>query len=103
MTSVAMRNARANRKLRTSEVDALLLLIGLALLAFGLLMVTSASLHLGDRIGNPFYYSWKHLFSIFIGFTAGLIIMQVHSSQWQRYSAYLYVIGLVLLVLVLVD
>jgi len=103
MTSVAMRNSRANRKLKTFEVDALLLLIGLVLLAFGLLMVTSASLHLGDRIGNPFYYSWKHLFSIFIGLAAGLIVMQVHSSQWQRYSAYLYVIGLVLLVLVLIP
>lgn len=101
MSSVALRNSRA--KLKTLEVDALLLLIGLALLTFGLLMVTSASLHLGDRIGNPFYYSWKHLFSILIGFTAGLIIMQVHSSHWQRYSAYLYVIGLVLLILVLIP
>lgn len=107
MSSVALDRAAkrsvsrpANKK---TEIDFLLLFIGLSLLGFGLMMVTSASLHLGDRIDSPFYYSWKHLFSIGIGIAAGLIVMQIPTNYWQRYSAYLYLLGLLLLLLLLIP
>ena len=105
MTATTWNNTRSRqtRKAKAPDIDPVLLFIGFSLLGFGLLMVTSASLHLGDRIGSPFYYTWKHLFSIFVGLAAGLAVMQIPSNYWQRYSAYLYVAGLVLLLLVLVP
>lgn len=103
MSSVALNKSGTRLAKKVPEIDLLLLFIGISLLCFGLLMVTSASLHLGDRIGAPFYYSWKHLFSIVLGLAAGLIVMQIHTSQWERYSVQLYAIGLMLLVMVLIP
>ncbi len=103
MSSTTWNREKSRQALRAPDFDPVLLFIGFFLLGFGLLMVTSASLHLGDRIGSPFYYSWKHLFSIGLGLAAGLMVMQIHTSQWQRYSIYFYVIGLLLLALVLVP
>ena len=103
MSTAALNSARLRQAGKLPELDLLLLFVGFSLLGFGLLMVTSASLHLGDRIGSPFYYSWKHLFSIVLGLTAGLLVMQVPSNYWQRYSVHLYALGLLLLVLVLVP
>lgn len=105
MTAVAMANNIRQRQ-RVSDsapIDFMLLFIGVALLIFGFLMVTSASLNLGDRFGIPFYYSWKHLFSIGIGLTAGLLIMQIPSNQWQKYSVHLFAFGVFLLVLVMMP
>ncbi len=105
MNTAVMKNQR-NRTARhaaTAELDYFLLLLGFALLGFGFLMVTSASLHLGDKFGAPFYYSWKHLFSILIGMAGGLIVMQVPSNLWQKYSVHLFIFGLVLLIMVLMP
>jgi cell division protein FtsW len=105
MSTAVMKNQR-NRTARhaaSTELDYFLLLLGFALLGFGFLMVTSASLHLGDKFGAPFYYSWKHLFSILIGMAGGLVVMQIPSNLWQKYSVHLFVFGLVLLVMVLIP
>ena len=63
MTSITMSRSPVRQSRKAPEFDLLLVFIGFFLLGFGMLMVTSASLHLGDRIGSPFYSSWKHLFS----------------------------------------
>jgi len=94
---------RATRQAASAELDYFLLLLGFTLLGFGFLMVTSASLHLGDKFGVPFYYSWKHLFSILIGLSGGLVLMQVPSNLWQKFSVHLFIFGLVLLVMVLIP
>jgi len=95
--------SRATRQAASAELDYFLLLLGFTLLGFGFLMVTSASLHLGDKFGVPFYYSWKHLFSILIGLSGGLVLMQVPSNLWQKFSVHLFIFGLVLLVMVLIP
>jgi len=109
--TTAIWNKQASRKSsrgsssisRFYALDPLLLFLGIGLLSFGLLMVTSASLHLGDRFDIPFYYTWKHMFSIFLGVMAGLIVMKTPTNLWQKYSVHLYVIGLILLLLVFVP
>lgn len=98
-------NKAVSIELNTSmrSYDMTLMLIAGSLLFFSLIMVTSASVHLGDRIGAPFYYTWKHLFSMLIGLVAGLIVLQLPTTIWQRYSVQLYVLGVFLLVLVLIP
>jgi len=92
-----------NRHTAMPDVDRLLIFLAACLMLFGLLMVTSASLHLGDRIGSPFYYTWKHLFSMLLGLAAGWLVFNTPTNLWQRYSVHLYVLGVVLLLMILIP
>ncbi|VAX08774.1 Cell division protein FtsW [hydrothermal vent metagenome] len=76
----------------------------LALLGFGVIMVASASLHLGDRlVGNPFYYLIRHGIAVGLGLVGALIVSQIPVEQWQKAGPLLYFIGLGMLILVLVP
>ncbi len=99
----AKQNVSRNQKLHMPDVDIFLIFITACLLLFGVLMVTSASLHLGDRSGHPFYYTWKHLFSMLLGITAGFIAFKTPTNLWQKYSVHFYVIGILLLLLIFVP
>ncbi len=86
------------------QVDYWLLIPALALLAFGFVMVSSASLPAGDRIaGNPLHFPLRHAIAIGLGLTAALLVTQVPMAQWERSGTWLYFIGLLLLLLVLVP
>lgn len=87
--------------------DQILLWIVLMLLAFGLVMVYSASISLPDA---PKYaqYSTTHFLSrqaIFIGFAIFMasIAFRVPIKTWQKAAPYLFVITLALLALVLIP
>ena len=85
-------------------LDALLLLATLALLLFGYVMVSSASLHLGDKLANDSLYFPRHqLIHIALGLAVGCVAASVRLESWREMSMTLYFIGLVLLVLVLVP
>jgi len=76
----------------------------LTLLGFGMIMVASASLHLGDRlVGNPFYHLIRHGIAVGLGLTSALVISQIPTGQWEKAGPVLYFIGLCLLVLVLIP
>ncbi len=86
------------------QVDYWLLVPALALLAFGFVMVSSASLPAGDRIaGNPLHFPLRHAIAIGLGLAAALLVTQVPMAQWERSGTWLYFIGLLLLLLVLVP
>jgi cell division protein FtsW len=85
-------------------VDYWLLVPALALLAFGFVMVSSASLPAGDRLaGNPLHFPIRHAIAIGLGLVAALLVTQVPMAQWERSGTWLYFIGLLLLILVLVP
>lgn len=79
-----------------------LLLIGLSLMAAGLVVVTSASMPAAARIfDNPFHFAIRHAIYMFIAIVAALITMQMPMRWWQASNAYLLLIALALLVAVL--
>ena len=83
------------------RLDYPLLLAALLLLGLGTVMVGSASMH---RIESaPFYFVYRHLFAIALGFLGSLVILRIPITAWERVSPLLYFIGLALLVLVLVP
>ena len=83
------------------RLDYPLLLDTLLLLGLGTVMVGSASMH---RIESaPFYFVYRHLFAIALGFLGSLVILRIPITAWERVSPLLYFIGLALLVLVLVP
>ena len=92
---------------RVQGFDQPLLWIAVALLAFGLVMVYSASIALPD---NPRFARYahthflvRHLFSLLLGFVFALLAFQVPVATWEKVAPWLFIASLVLLIVVLVP
>ncbi|TNF58569.1 MAG: putative lipid II flippase FtsW [Burkholderiales bacterium] len=87
--------------------DQHLLWVVVALLAWGLVMVYSASIALPD---NPRFSSYAHTHfvlrhgvAMFIGLVAAMLAFQIPMKEWERMAPWLFALSLVLLVLVLLP
>lgn len=79
-----------------------LLMAALALMTIGLIMVTSASMPVAERLfNNPFHFAIRHTIYLIISAMAALVAMMIPMSWWQKTNAYLlfFAIGLLILVL----
>lgn len=75
-----------------------------AVILFGLMMMSSASIVISDKqMHQPFYYLIKQSVFLFLGFLLGGAILKVEMSQWQKYGPILLLAIFVLLVLVLIP
>ncbi|WP_119964499.1 putative lipid II flippase FtsW [Simplicispira lacusdiani] len=87
--------------------DQALLWVVVALLAWGLVMVYSASIAMPDnpRFGKitQTHFLVRHLFALVVAFVGALLAFQVSMATWERSARALFVLALVLLVLVLVP
>lgn len=72
-------------------------------LAFGLVMVTSASIPVAERLyGNPLHFTYRHLVYMAMGFVAAYVVTRLPISFWHNYNMQLLFLGIALLVLVLI-
>lgn len=92
---------------RVQGFDQPLLWVTVALLAFGLVMVYSASIALPD---NPRFARYahthflaRHLLSLGLGFVVALLAFQVPVATWEKAAPWLFVVSLLLLVVVLIP
>ncbi len=96
-----------NQKPRVvADFDLTLVWSALLLLSIGLVMVYSASIAIAEAQFGPDragYYLWRHSAYLGLGLIMGLIAFQVPMQVWQKYIAYLFMIGVLLLILVLVP
>ncbi|MDP1540737.1 MAG: putative lipid II flippase FtsW [Moraxellaceae bacterium] len=70
----------------------------------GLIMVSSASMGVAEgRYGGAFFFLTRHAIYLCVGLVAALIVSQVPTQTWSRYSYLLFVVSVVLLVLVLIP
>jgi cell division protein FtsW len=87
--------------------DASLAWTALLLLAFGLVMVYSASIAMSEasaHTGNrAWYFLMRHGMFLVVGLVAAAVAFQVPVKAWQRLAPWLFIAGAVLLVLVLVP
>lgn len=84
--------------------DYLLIFYVLALLSFGLLMVTSASINVSDQqLHQPFYYFFRQVIYLLAGCCLGFVIMQIEIENWEHYSWFLLIAALLALTLVLIP
>jgi cell division protein FtsW len=97
----------ATRPTRDMGFDQPLVWVVVALLAWGLVMVYSASIAMPD---NPrfarythTYFLLRHALWIGIAFVAALLAFQVPVATWEKAAPGLFIFSLVLLVLVLVP
>ena len=81
-----------------------LLIIMLILLAFGLLMMTSASIEVANSLkGDPFAYLKRQSVFTAFGLLVVLVVVNIPLSLWYSASLYLLTASVVLLVLVLIP
>jgi cell division protein FtsW len=87
--------------------DASLAWTALLLLAFGLVMVYSASIAMSEvsaHTGNrAWYFLMRHGIFLAVGLLAAAVASQVPVKTWQRLAPWLFIAGGVLLVLVLIP
>ncbi|ODV07628.1 MAG: cell division protein FtsW [Rubrivivax sp. SCN 70-15] len=97
----------AGRPARVLSFDQPLLAVVGALLAFGMVMVYSASVAMHDtpRFANvpTTFFLTRHLLSIAIGLVTALAVVQVPIAFWEKYASWIFLISILLLVAVLLP
>jgi cell division protein FtsW len=87
--------------------DQALLWVVVALLAWGLVMVYSASIAMPDnpRFGKiaSTHFLVRHVLSLVVGFVVALLAFQVSMATWERVAPWLFVVSIVLLIAVLIP
>lgn len=82
--------------------DRQLLLIMLALAAIGLVMVTSASMPVGERLtGNPFHFIIRHGLYLVISLIIATVVLTQPMSRWEQVNGWLCLAAIVMLIAVL--
>ncbi|MGN1057242.1 MAG: putative lipid II flippase FtsW [Comamonas sp.] len=88
-------------------LDQALIWVVIGLLAWGLVMVYSASIAMPDnpRFGKiePYHFLLRHGMSLCVGFVAALLAFQVSIKTWERLAIPMFLTALLLLILVLVP
>lgn len=83
--------------------DRSFIILAATLYVIGLVMVASSSMPVAERLfNNPFHFVIRHMIYIVLSLIIGGLALQVPMSWWHKYSSYLLILGLVLLVVVLV-
>jgi len=87
--------------------DQALIWVTVALLAWGLVMVYSASIAMPENPRfakyTPTYFLYRHMMWLVISFVAALMAFQVPMATWEKLAPALFVGSLVMLALVLVP
>ncbi|MHB1540670.1 MAG: putative lipid II flippase FtsW [Steroidobacteraceae bacterium] len=100
----AMSFARSSVRGRAVFVDPVTLALVLAILLFGLIMLTSASISIAGRdTGNPFYFIERQLIAVLIGVAGGIAAFCLKCERLERLSPALLVMATLLLLAVLVP
>ena len=100
--------AGAPRNSRTMlSYDPTLAWTAFLLLAFGLVMVYSASIATAEASAytgyRPWYFLARHALFLAVGLAAGLIAFQIPVRVWRALAPYLFIVGATLLCAVLVP
>lgn len=82
--------------------DRTFIILAIAMYVIGLVMVASSSMPVAERLfNNPFHFVIRHSIYIILSFIIGGLALQIPMSWWQKYSSYLLILGLILLIMVL--
>ena len=92
---------------RMLDFDQNLLWVIVLLLAFGLVMVYSATVAIPEdphfAHWTQFHFFWRDFAAIALGLIGGWVVFQFSMKFWERWAPYLFVASLVMLVAVLVP
>jgi cell division protein FtsW len=101
------RTGMSSAPVRLASFDQVLVWVTVTLLAWGLVMVYSASIAMPD---NPKFARYSHTHFLFrhmmwlaVSFVAALIAFQIPVARWEKLAPWLFVASLILLIAVLVP
>jgi cell division protein FtsW len=105
--SEAMYYRETRKRVVMPEYDRTLVWLAVLLLGLGVVMVYSSSIAIaegGRATGyQPTYYLVRHALFVIVGVLLAVFAFQVPTRLWQQAAPYLFIFGMVLLVLVLVP
>lgn len=82
--------------------DTVFIVLSVALLSLGLIIVTSASMPVAERLhGNAFHFAIRHAIYIVIALTAALVVLQIPMQWWRVSNPWLLLAAAALLIAVL--
>jgi cell division protein FtsW len=103
-SSAALQYSRSAGRQQRLALDPVILATVFGLLLIGLVMVSSASVNVAERLtGDPYFHFERQLFSALLGCTLGAAMLVVPISMWKRMAPALLVASFTLLVLVLLP
>src|SRR5690625_1401731 len=86
-----------------TRLDPVLLLLWLGLMSIGLIMIASASIAItAEQYGDPWYLTKRHGAYLLMGLVLAGAVLLVPVALWQRYSGWLLLASIFLLLLVLI-
>lgn len=89
--------------LQNRPYDLVLVLITLTLFAIGFVIVTSASMPIGEKLhGNPFHFAIRHAIYMGLALIAAMIVLNLPMNFWRVANPYLLLAAIFLLVAVLI-
>ncbi|HEY1726495.1 MAG TPA: putative lipid II flippase FtsW [Steroidobacteraceae bacterium] len=100
LTGQTLRSARAQRG---PAIDGPTVVLAAAILLLGLVMVTSASITIAGRDGNPFAFLERQLLLVLIGGVTAAVTFAIPTEVLERLALPLLLLGVLLLLLVLVP
>ena len=84
--------------------DSWLIVLAMLLIFVGLIVMTSASVEIGENLySDPFYHFKRQLVFIFLGLVGAVTVFNIPLRWWEQGSNFLLFITLLLLTLVLVP
>lgn len=87
-----------------TRLDPVLLLLWLALMSIGLVMIASASIAItAEQYGDPWFLTKRHGVYMLMGLALAGVVLMVPVALWQRYSGWLLLMSIFLLLLVLIP
>lgn len=85
-----------------NSYDKLFLVLLALVICVGIIMVTSASVPVAERLfGNPLHFTIRHLVYLVIGLGASYVVLNVPVSWWHNTNILLLMLALALLIAVL--
>lgn len=89
------------------QLDQVIVAVVLALLAFGTVMVFSATVALPDSPRFARYahthFLWRHLMSVGLALVLATVVYQFPTRVWERLAPWLFVLAILLLIVVLIP
>lgn len=87
-----------------AQIDAIFVASVVAILALGMVMVSSASISISENIhGHPYFFMVRQALYLLIGLISGWVLLSLPTSQLHKWGILMMGLSLILLILVLMP